>query len=256
MFYETHTEQEKSEEIPMLRLCFILLLSVPYIVFYVGKGIYIEHHPSQYTEEDRYEMAQNCIHILKRNGLISTKAYGTEHLPKEGGYVMFANHQGKYDALGIMYSHKKPCTVVIDAKRSHLPIADQFITLLKGTRLDKSSAKSQVRGILNVVTEVTNGRRYIIFPEGGYSHNRNTVCDFMPGAFKCAMKSKSPIVPVALIDSYKPFELNSLRPVKTQVHFLPPIYYEDYKELSSKELASITRQRIIEVIERQCNKTG
>ena len=53
---------------------------------------------------------------------------------------------------------------------------------------------------------------------------------------------------MALIDSYKPFELNSIRPVKTQVHFLPPIYYEEYKELSTAELAKITRERIVEVI--------
>lgn len=232
----------------MLRLVFVILVSLPYICFYLWKGSYIERHSSDFTEEDRYRIAVDCVRIMKRNGFIRTETYGTEHLPDDGGYVMFANHQGKYDALGIIISHEKPCTVVIDEKRSQLPIADQFITLLQGTRLDKTSAKTQVQGILKVVSEVTQGRRYIIFPEGGYHHNRNMVQDFLPGAFKCAIKSKSPIVPVALIDSYKPFELNSIRPVKTQVHFLPPIYYEEYKELSTAELAKITRERIVEVI--------
>lgn len=238
----------------MLRLCFVLLVSIPYILFYLGKGAYIERHADKYTEEDRYDVAVKCVHILQRNGRIRTKSYGEELLPKEGGYVMFANHQGKYDALGIMSSHEKPCTVVIDEKRSHLPIADQFIRLIQGTRLDRSNAKAQVSGILHVVSEVKAGRRYIIFPEGGYYHNRNEVHDFLPGTFQCAIRSKSPIVPVALIDSYKPFELNSIRSVTTQVHFLPPIYYEDYKNMSTKELAELAKTQIVETIEQAVKK--
>ena len=112
--------------------------------------------------------------------------------------------------------------------------------------------KTQLGTILQVIAEVKEGRRYIIFPEGGYYHNRNNVQEFLPGAFKCAMKAKSPIVPVALIDSYKPFELNSLKPVTTQVHFLEPLYYEDYKELYSKEVAELVRNKIMETIHQKC----
>lgn len=238
----------------MLRFCFVILVSIPYILYYLSKGAYIERHSENYTEEERYQIAVKCVNVMRRHGFIHTEAYGTEHLPKEGGYVMYANHQGKYDALGIITSHEKPCTVVIDKKRSHLPIADQFVTLIQGTRLDRTNTKAQVEGILKVISEVKKGRRYIIFPEGGYYHNRNKVHDFLPGSFKCAIKSKSPIVPVALIDSYKPFELNSLRPVTTQVHFLPPIYYDEYKELNSHEIAALTRDKIMGVIEQVCKE--
>ena len=112
--------------------------------------------------------------------------------------------------------------------------------------------KAQLQTILNIVNEVKNGRRYIIFPEGGYDHNRNEVHEFLPGAFKCAIKSKSPIIPVALIDSYKPFELNSLKPVKTQVHFLEPLFYDDYKEMTSKEIADLIREKITNTIKEAC----
>ena len=236
----------------MLRLFWICLISLPFIIYYLWKAGYVERHSWKYDEGDRYKIARNMIAIMKHNGFIRTKVYGADKLPEEGGYVMYANHQGKYDSLGIIGAHKEPCTVMIDEKRSHLILADQFVGLLKGARLDKSSMNAQFKTILNVIAEVKNGRKYIIFPEGGYYHNRNNVQDFLPGAFKCAMKAKSPIVPVALIDSYKPFELNSLKPVTTQVHFLEPIYYEDYKELTTREVAEMVRTQIVETIDKMC----
>jgi 1-acyl-sn-glycerol-3-phosphate acyltransferase len=56
-------------------------------------------------------------------------------------------------------------------------------------------------------------------------------------------------VPVALIDSYKPFELNSLRPVRTKVVFLKPLYYEEYKNMNSKDIAIFVRNQIVNAIQ-------
>lgn len=50
------------------------------------------------------------------------------------------------------------------------------------------------------------------------------------GAFKSAMKAKAPIVPVAIVDSWKVFDLWSLRKVKTEVFYLKPMLYDEYKD--------------------------
>lgn len=232
----------------MSRLIYVCILSFPIILYYLWKVQYVENHSWRYDEADRYRFARYMIYIMKHNGHIKTRVFGTENLPDSGGYIMYANHQGKYDSLGIISVHDNPCTVLMDEKRSHLILADQFVTLLKGCRMDKSSMKGQISAIQQIIKEVKSGRRYIIFPEGGYHNNQNNVKEFLPGAFKCAMKSQSPIVPVALIDSYKPFGVNSLKPVTTQVHFLEPIFYENYKDMTSQEIASIVRSRIVDTI--------
>lgn len=205
----------------------MVVISLPFVVYYICKVHYIQRHGERYSEEERYKMARKCIRIMMRNGRIQTESFGQELLPEDGGYVMYSNHQGKYDTLGIMSSHPKPCTIVIDAYRSRLPITDSFIDLVQGSRLDKTDMRKQLKTILQIADEVKNGRRYIIFPEGGYDHNKNELQDFMAGSFKCATRARAPIVPVAIIDSYKPFGVNSLRKVKTQVHFLEPILFED-----------------------------
>lgn len=232
----------------------MVVVSLPLVVYYICKAHYIERHGERFSEETRYKMARKCIGIMIRNGRIETESFGQELLPKEGGYVMYSNHQGKYDTLGIMSSHPKPCTIVIDAYRSKLPITDTFIDLVQGSRLDKTDMKKQLHMILQIADEVKNGRRYIVFPEGGYDHNKNELQDFMAGSFKCATKAKAPIVPVAIIDSYKPFGVNSLRKVKTQVHFLAPIFYEEYGKMTTAEIAEMVKGRISSTIDRQLNR--
>lgn len=228
----------------MLRLCYVVVVSLPFVMYYLCKADFIERHGKYFPEERRYRMAQKCIQIMMRNGRIETESSGQEFLPEEGGYVMFSNHQGKYDSLGIMISHPKPCTLVMDAGRSRLPIVDPFIDLVRGQRLDKTDMRSQMKTILKIADEVKAGRRYIVFPEGGYDNNRNELQEFHPGAFKCAIKAKAPIVPVAIIDSYKPFGMNSLRKVKTQAHFLPPIFFEEYQGMTTQQIAEMVKERI------------
>lgn len=232
----------------MSRLVYVCIICLPFIIYYLLMIGHIERPTTDYTESDRYDFAKRMISIMQHKGRIHTDVYGAENLPEEGGYVMYANHQGKYDTLGIMSVHEEPCTVMMDEQRSHLILADQFMTLLKGCRIDRTNMKTQMNAILTVTAEVKKGRRYIIFPEGGYARNQNIVKDFLPGSFKCAMKAQSPIVPVALIDSYKPFGVNSLKKVTTQVHFLEPLYYEDYKDMTSREISELVRSKIVETI--------
>ena len=233
----------------MTRLIYVILISAPIVFFYVLKSNYVVLHEKRYSEKECYSMVRHMVTIMKLNGNIRTKVYGLENLPEDGGYVMYPNHQGKYDVLGIIGAHKKPCTFVIDKKRSGIPFAREITKLLKASELDKTDMRSQVKTISTVTKQVKEGRRYIIFPEGGYDDNNNDVHEFMAGTFKCSVNSQTPIVPVALIDSYKVFGVNSLRRVKTQVHFLEPIYYDDYKNLSTKEISSMVQSKIVDVVE-------
>ena len=232
----------------MLRFFYVILGNV-HRIWMIPKMEYYAKHPEKYSEEFRYEYDKHVIRLMNNRGRIRTDAYGMEHLPEEGGYVMFANHQGKYDALGIMLSHEKPCSVVMDEARSYMPLVKQFIDLVDGKRMKLDDLRQAAGIISEVVREVKKGRKFIIFPSGGYKHrNGNYVDPFKAGSFKSAMKAKAPIVPVALIDSWKVFDLWSLRRVRTKVLYLKPLYYEDYKEMSSVEICDLVYKRICDAI--------
>ena len=67
---------------------------------------------------------------------------------------------------------------------------------------------------------------------------------FHGGSFRCATKSKCPVVPVALVDSYKVLDEKGSKPVSIQLHYLPPIPFEEYGSCKPAELADMVRDRI------------
>ena len=114
--------------------------------------------------------------------------------------------------------------------------------------LDRDDVKQGMKVILGVTEEVKKGRNYIIFAEGTRSKNGNKTLEFKGGSFKAAVKAKCPIIPVALIDSYKAFDTGSTSTVRVQVHFLEPLLYEEYKEMKTVEIAEEVRTRIEKAI--------
>lgn len=233
----------------MLRFIYVIIMRIFSIMYFVPKMAYYAKHPEKYSEEDKYKLAQTVINKVRKTARTTTEYFGKENIPAESGYIMFSNHQGKYDALGILAGHDKPCSVLMDKKRAEMFISKQFVDLLDGQRIDKASPRAAIRVLNNIAQEVRDGRNYLIFPEGGYNKPKdNSLSEFKYGCFTSAVKAKCPIVPVAIIDSYKPFGQNSLRKVKTKVIFLKPISFEEYEGMRAKELCALVRERILEEV--------
>ena len=229
----------------MFRLFYVIIMNFHRAPYMIPRMRYYANHPEKYSEEKRYSLVNHVIYLMNKTGKITTKSFGMENLPKEGGYIMYPNHQGKYDVLGIMYTHKSPCSFVMDTLKSHTMLVREVCDLVHAKRLEKDNPRQGITIINQVSKEVAEGKKYILFPEGGYRfNNRNRLGEFKAGSFKIALKSKAPIVPIALYDSYKVFNSLNWGPIETQVHYLPPILYEEYKDLNSQELSSLVKNRI------------
>lgn len=234
----------------MIKFLYVIIMNLFRAPYMIPKMRYQANHPEKYSESRRYHLVRHAIDLMKRTGRIHTKGYGLENLPREGGYVMVPNHQGKYDVLGIMHVHKEPCSFVMDKNKSNTILVREIVDLVQGKRLDKNDVRQAIQVINDMAREVSEGKKYIIFPEGEYEfNNKNRMGTFKPGSFKAAVKAKAPIVPVALIDSYKVFNSFTLGKVITQVHFLKPLFYEDYASKKTAEIAEIVKGRIAEVVE-------
>ena len=231
----------------MFRLGWVILINAFRLIYMLPIMRRWAKRPNKYPEEKCYRFARHLVRSLKASGGIRTKVYGLENLPEEGGYMMYPNHQGKFDVYGIISVHKKPLSFVMDKAKSYRIFMREVVDLLKAKRLDKEDVRQAITIINEVAKEVKHGRRFILFPEGEYiTRNKNRMGTFKPGCFKISLISKTPIVPVVLVDSYKVFNGVSFPTprITSQVHFLPPIHYEEYKNMKTQEIAQIVQERI------------
>jgi 1-acyl-sn-glycerol-3-phosphate acyltransferase len=77
--------------------------------------------------------------------------------------------------------------------------------------------------------------------------------EFRNGSFRGAAKTGCPVIPVALVDCYKVLDQKGSKSVSVQIHYLEPIYHQEYKDLNTKELAALVRDRI-EAKVKQCTQ--
>lgn len=207
-------------------------------------------HTDEIPEDQKYALLKKITVHANKGGRVKIEVHGKENIPKEKGFMFFPNHQGLFDVLSIIEACDAPFSVVAKIEVKDVPFLKQVFAIMKAKFMDRKDVRQSLKIIQSVTEEVKQGKNYLIFPEGTRSKKENEVGEFKGGSFKSAMNSKCPIVPVAMLNSYKAFDTNSTRPVTVQVHFLKAIPYEEYKEMKSKEIAEMVRGEIVEVIRR------
>ncbi len=200
------------------------------------------------SEEKKYKLIRLIGNRGCKCGNVNVHGYGLENLPKESGYIMYPNHQGLFDVMGWVHLNATPFTVVIKKEAYNVFMLRQIIQTMGGLFMDREDPREGLKVINEVAEQVKAGRNYLIFPEGTRSKNGNKLGEFKGGSFKAATKAKCPIVPMAIIDCYLPFDTNSIRKVDVQIHVLPPIPYEEYKGMKTGEIADMVKERIEKVI--------
>lgn len=223
-----------------------LFFRVPYYMF----GIWWCGRKKDYNLEKSYAFVKKVTQAANKAGRVTIETQGLENIPEENGFIFFPNHQGLFDVLVFLESCPVPFSFVIKKEASKVILLKQVIAALRSVSIDREDIRQSMQVINQVAEEVGKGRNYfLIFAEGTRSKQGNQLLPFKGGTFKSAVKAKCPIVPCALIDSFKPFDENSIAPVTVKLIYLSPIYYEEYHMLKTPEIADLVKSRIEEAIE-------
>lgn len=232
----------------ILLMVFRNIILVPYMWC---KLCYYASHVEKYSEQKRYDMLRFIVFRANKGGNVHIDVFGKENIPKENGFMFYPNHQGLYDVLAIVEACDIPFSVVAKKEVGNIQFLKQVFACMKAYLIDRDDVRQSMQIIIDVSKEVASGRNYLIFAEGTRSKLGNKLLDFKGGSFKAATKAKCPIVPVALVNSFKPFDTNSIKPVNVEVHFLKPMLYEEYKDMKTTEIAIEVKKRIAKVVERE-----
>lgn len=236
--------KKKENKQSMFRFYYVVFTSLFFAPMMAIKAKHYLKHPEKYDKIKCYRLAQKIMDYMRRRGHATTDYFGLDNLPKEGGYILYSNHQGKYDAIGILLAHDEPCAILMEKVMSEKIMSKQVIDLVFGKRLDFTQPRQQLQALKEIGEEVKAGKKYLIFPEGKWGDNENVLQEFNTGCFRCSIDSQTPIVPVCIVDSYKALSGRSLKKVVTQVHYLDPIPYEEYKDMKKTEISNMVKRRI------------
>lgn len=238
----------------MNRIVTMVLKNLPIVPGAWQKLCRYAKHPEKYSEEEMYRHIQYILKRAVRGGNIDLQVSGTENIPKEGGFMLYANHQGMFDVLAVAATCDIPVGAVLKKELYDIPFLHQVAICTRSFPMDREDVRQSLTVIQSVIREVKAGRNYLIFPEGTRSRNGNQMGQFHSGSFRCATRSKCPIVPVALVDSFKVLDQKGSKPVTVQIHYLKPICWEEYGNLKTTELAALVKERIAQTIEAHTGK--
>ena len=112
----------------------------------------------------------------------------------------------------------------------------QFATVIVDRKNNESRRKSYeaMKRVLN------NGLDMLIYPEGTRNKTNNPLKSFYDGAFKLAVDTQKPIIPVVILNTKKilpAYPIMCFKPGKIQMDILAPISCEGHTVQSLKQLA-------------------
>jgi 1-acyl-sn-glycerol-3-phosphate acyltransferase len=182
--------------------------------------------------------------------LFRFKSKGEEHLPREGGYVLSANHMSNLDPwpLGIPLYPERQLRFMAKAEMYKPPL--KWV-------LEPAGAFPVRRGLADeeamqrAVELAKAGEVVAIFPEGT-RRNKGRIKKALKkghrarprtGAARVALLAGVPLVPAAIGGTESLLKLGPLR-----VAYGPPIELDDLKDLELRPASKIATERLMEAI--------
>ena len=221
------------------------ILSVYYFII-----LCIKSNEKNKNYDKNYKLISKITTKVNKAGRVKIEASGIENLPDEDGFVIFPNHQGLYDTLAFFESCPRTLSFVIKKEASNIILLKQVVKATGSLVMDRQDIRQSMEVINTMIQEVKKGRNFVIFAEGTRSKLGNKMLDLKPGSFKSAVKAKAPIIPCAIMNAYIPFDENHTNPVTVKIFYLKPIYYEEYNNMNTSEIAIEVKKRIEEIIKK------
>jgi 1-acyl-sn-glycerol-3-phosphate acyltransferase len=137
--------------------------------------------------------------VLLANG-VHVKIEGLEDLHSEGPYIFMSNHQGSYDIFTLLGHLPYPFKWLAKKEIFSIPILGWAMTAAGYISIDREGTRETVAAMNKAAQKIREGVSVVIFPEGTRSGD-GSIQSFKKGGFTLAVKSKVPIVPIAIAGS-------------------------------------------------------
>lgn len=173
---------------------------------------------------------------------------GIENIPNET-VVMYANHKSNMDPIFIYLAHRKSktgyCTAIGKKSLFKNAIMKKVGQTFDAIPLDRDNDREAAKSIVTAIKKVKKGLSMIIFPEGGIkSRETDEMVNLRAGAYKLALKSEAPILPISIIGSSQIKTKKKLEKIVVKLVIHKPIYKDEYLNKNTTEIGHMVEEII------------
>ncbi len=171
---------------------------------------------------------------------------------KDGPFIYVANHDSYLDAPITMLSLHGQFRALGKTEIRRIPFFGWIYRygVILVDRSDKENRAKSVRILKHVLSKKIN---IIIFPEGGFNYTENHLGKFYDGAFRIAIETQTPIVPMVYLNVKNILPRDSffkLSPGKTKTIFLEKV---PVNGMTMENIGSL-KETVIKMIEAELIK--
>jgi 1-acyl-sn-glycerol-3-phosphate acyltransferase len=188
---------------------------------------------------------------------VKVRVEGMEQLNGKGPYIFMSNHQGYYDIFTLLSCLPYQFKWLAKKELFSVPILGWTMAAVGYIRIDRGGTRDTVRAMDEAARKIQDGMSVVIFPEGSRSPD-GSIQPFKKGGFTLAIKSKVPIVPIAISGSRDIMPKDRLTATAGEIRMFVghPIEIQHYSLRDRESLMGKVRETIIEkfqVISREKN---
>lgn len=202
-----------------------------------------KHRQKESREQIFGLMQQLSRNLLKSTGM-ELEVLGKENLPKEGPVLYVATHKSVFDIVILMTLLEEPAIFIGKKEVASMPFVNKWFDALGCIYVDREDMREALKSIMEGIKEMKNGQSIVLFPEGTRNMG-NEIKPFKEGGFKLATKTKVPVIPIALSNTFKVFEEKKrIQKTKVTVNIGEPILTSDLSKEELNQFPKLVEEKV------------
>ncbi len=149
---------------------------------------------------------------------------GLENINSRESYIIIPNHTSFLDICLLPLITKGAFKPLSKKEVGRIPVFGWLARVIT-VMVDRSNASSRRNSVVKMRRALAGGTSIMIFPEGTVNKTTNLLNPFYDGAFRIALETGAPLVPVAIAGANRLMGAKSLlmRPGTIRVQVMPPV---------------------------------
>lgn len=189
--------------------------------------------------------------------LFGLDAWGLEHIPREGPFIVVANHPSYVDPLMVgAWLRGIPQRIMTWDAVFRAPLLGLWVRKAGAFPVPLHTPRGTI--MANRLSEkiLERGGVLLLFPEGGRSKATGEMHSFKPGIGRLVARVGCPVVPVSVLGNWRVWPLSStwFRPAKSRLVFHAPLVLDE-DERRARQRDRTYQEAIVRALDERIRRT-